>query len=551
MADRDDTPQDPAAPESPAAPDDASAASAPETGIVESEVPAAGAVASSDVAATDLESQARDAEHAARASAARKGASRRAALLGLRVATGVIGVLAAGATVAAVGLVPLPSIDAEPAAVTVTPVAADQLRVCPGSGLRLGDEAGQDAANASAVGRPSVSGFASAGDLERETVAGAAAPDGGASAPEELRLTPDDDALVAGAQSQSFSASDLDGFAASSCDEPGSSSWIVGGATTVGRTSILTLTNPTDVDATVELRVLTEGGDVSAPGLSGIIIGPGAQRVLPLAGFARDLVSPVIQIESRGGQVVPFLQQSTLRAIDPGGVDIVGETAAPSTEIVIPGVTLVDVEATARAMAEEGYEDLGAIVRVAVPGDEPATARVAVTPEGEDVDAATTSEIDLAAGRVTDIPLEEVGDGRFTVTITADVPVVAAARAATAGPPSGGAPDTDFAWFAGASLLDGDVLVSVPTGPSARLTLQNPGGEDAEVRIARAGGEGGRSVTVPAGSTVSTGLGGNAGYQLVGSEGLRASVTLAGPASIASFPVAPARPVSGPIVVRP
>ena len=71
---------------------------------------------------------------------------------------------------------------------------------------------------------------------------------------------------IAGAQSQVVEARDFVGFAAAACAEPSGSIWLAGGSMAVGRTSILTLTNPTAVGALVTLTILGEKGAVEAPG---------------------------------------------------------------------------------------------------------------------------------------------------------------------------------------------------------------------------------------------------------------------------------------------
>ncbi|MFW8745689.1 DUF5719 family protein, partial [Mesorhizobium japonicum] len=155
--------------------------------------------------------------------------------------------------------------------------------------------------------------------------------------------------LLAGAQSQIAAADDESGLAAAACAEPSGSTWLVGGATTTGRTTLLTLANPTQVDATVTLAIFGEKGVVQAPGLSGIVVTAGAQRVIPLAGFAPDLASPAIHVTARGGRIVASLQQSTVRGLDAGGVDLVGATADPSTSLRIPGIRVLGAAAVAQA----------------------------------------------------------------------------------------------------------------------------------------------------------------------------------------------------------
>ena len=126
------------------------------------------------------------------------------------------------------------------------------------------------------------------------------------------------------------------------------------GRPSVGRTSILTLSNPTAVTAQVSLQIFGEEGAVEAPGLLGIEVQPGAQRVLSLAGFAPGLVSPIVHVEARGGQVVAYLQQSIVRGLDASGVDLVDAAPDPATDLTFPGVRIFDAVGTSRPLVAGG-----------------------------------------------------------------------------------------------------------------------------------------------------------------------------------------------------
>ncbi|RII97134.1 hypothetical protein DZF97_17335, partial [Clavibacter nebraskensis] len=133
---------------------------------------------------------------------------------------------------------------------------------------------------------------------------------------------------LAGAASEIVTEADLAGLAATSCSEATADAWLVGGATTTGRTTFVVLDNPSGVSSTVDLAITGEDGAVSAPGASGISVPAGGRRVLSLAGLAPDLSSPAVHVQSRGGQVVARLEQSTVRGLLAGGVDWIGPVAA-------------------------------------------------------------------------------------------------------------------------------------------------------------------------------------------------------------------------------
>ena len=506
-------------------------------------------------------------------------AERRGLVLGARIASGTVAAGIAVAAIAAVALLPLPSSTATPRTVEVTPAPADQVRVCPGAAVRLGDVSGADADQAFVIGAPTVEAAVADGDLERSRLASDDDTAAAAAAPEVLRVPPPEDALVGGAQTQDVDAPDFRGLAAEACAEPTGSAWLVGGATTVGRSTFLVLANPTEVDARVTLQIFGEEGPVSAPGLAGILVPAGAQRVLSLAGFAPGLSSPVVHVTARGGRVVASLQQSIVRGLDAVGVESIGAGADPATALVVPGVRLVDTVGTTRATALVDWQDVVPVVRLGVPGDADGTVTVRVVPEGGDA-IGTSFELAVAAGEVADVPLDaaveegahapdEEGageehahglvDGVYTVFVDADVPVVAAVRASTAAdvPTATSdidtlatAPPSDLAWFAAAPALDGGAVLAVPPGPAPLVSIANPTAETVEVELAPLGGGDPVLVTVPAGGAATLGVAPGS-YRLGGSEGLAVAVSYAAVGRLASFTLAPDRPVAGAVVVHP
>ncbi|GMA94207.1 hypothetical protein GCM10025881_10310 [Pseudolysinimonas kribbensis] len=77
-----------------------------------------------EAAALDAEATARDAERAAPETDRARGRARRAAVVGLRVVTGLAGTAVALAVIVATGLLPLPSRSDAAPTTTVTPAAA-------------------------------------------------------------------------------------------------------------------------------------------------------------------------------------------------------------------------------------------------------------------------------------------------------------------------------------------------------------------------------------------------------------------------------------------
>ena len=474
--------------------------------------------------------------------------ARGAVLVGARILTGLIGIGVAAVAIGAAVLVPLPSHLVPPASRLITPVASAQQRVCAGPLLRLGDDAGQSATAVSSVGNPAVRYSQSVGAASLVPLASTDSTTG--LAPDLLTLPPRSSGssllpLLSGSQSQVVSTGDLIGLAAAECAEPRSDSWLVGGATDTGRTTLVTLSNPSNVVATVNLSIFSETGPVVAAGTDGIVVPPGGQRVLSLAGFAPDVAAPVVRVRSRGGQVVADLQQSIVRTLEPGGVDTIGASADPSTLTVIPGLVLSNGPAVAARQAESGFGDLRSIIRLFVPGTESARAEITIVPE-DGSEAATPVRVVVQPGIVTEVPLDSYPDGSYTVTIATDKPLVAGARTSTVGTTG----QSDFAWSTSTSSVARRALITIAPGPTPLLHIANPTAKDATVSLAHSG-DADISVAVPAGRTLTRPVTGGASYTLTGFDALAVSVSYLGDGQLAAFSLSPSAPASRPIVIYP
>lgn len=494
------------------------------------------------------------------------GIGRTVTVISLRVVRGLAGMASAAALIAAVGLVPLPTIGVTPLGTPVEPQPADLLALCPGGALRLGDETGADAGQAFAVGSAELTVVADGGTPARTTLTAGAVGDGSSEqAPTLLRLAPSGTAALAATQTQWLDGEGgLRGLAIAGCTEPTSSAWLVGGATTVGRTTLLLLANPTAVEAEVSVRMWGESGPVTAPGMKGIAVPANGQRVLALSGFAPDLASPVVHVEARGGQVVAALQTSVTRVLDPGGLDLVSAGAAPADHVVIPAVRIADAAGVGSSLGLEDHADLEAIVRIGNPGEATADVEVSVSPTFAG-GVATSFHLHLSPGQVTDIALStalELGaepftDGSYTVTLESNAPVVAAVRSSTIPAPTtdadgdivpGGA---DLAWFASAPRLTGDVALAVADAPGAVLVAAAKDGAVHTVTLTPIGGGDPLTVEVPGVGSVALPVESGAGYLVRGTRGVAIALSFADQGALAGYPLRSPRAADSMIVVRP
>jgi hypothetical protein len=475
------------------------------------------------------------------------------ARIGGRAGRGVLGLVGIAVVVATLGaatLVTLPTIERGPQSSEILPLPSEQQRVCPGPLLTLAEDSTQ-AQSASSVGAASaVYGAVDAVSLEQiqpQVTEITAVDDSNSRQPPLVLTVPVQNGatvppLVAGSQSQVAATDTIGGLAVAACAEAVSDSWIVGGSTDIGSTSLLLLSNPTPVLATVDVMVFGESGPVDAPGATGILVQPGEQRVISLAGLAPNLKSPVLQVSSRGGQVAASLEQSSIQGIEPGGVEIVGVTATPATNQIIAGVRVMAAVSAETVTTGEGFNADTPSIRVFVPGSNAATVQIGVTSADGSTEG-TSTQVDVEPGIATEIPLAPLAVGSFSVHLRSDEPIVAAARTATDS--AGG---KDFGWFSASAPLAGSFTVAVAAGPSPTLHLVNGGAEDAALTLTPTQGTP-VDLQIDAGSSATVPVSGGATYVVSGGLKLWALVDYSGDGVLSSFALNPPGPLASSIRV--
>jgi len=467
--------------------------------------------------------QAEHAEHAEPAPAPKPPRTRSLLVAGGRASLALIGAGSAAALALGVLFVPSPAIAPEPLSFAVTPDRSDQSLVCsgPALGLPRGDDP-QVAALADPQRRSAGAG------LVESTITDSDAVDGSAAVVTLPQEAPGE--ALAASESVRPNTETVAGLAAAECLTPARTAWLVGGSTTVGRTTWIVLTNAGAVDATVSLRIFAENGPIEAPGTTGIIVAAGAQRVLPLAGIAVNVESPVIEVTSEGGSIAATLQHTIVRGLDPSGISIVTPIAGPTTRHVIPALPVIGGQAVLERSTADGGADALTALRMLTPGDTAAQVTVRLIPLGDGTGVALTTTVEPQT--VVDLPFTDLLDGDYAVVVDASEPIVVAARTSTAGE-SG----IDLEWFTPAPALEATVeqlaaVAPVREGVTARLHLFAPDGE-ATVTID------GTTVVVPADSGVVLETPTNAAVRLVSTATLHASVSYRGDAVIAGTRILP------------
>lgn len=521
------TPVEPPTPATPATP------AAPATLGATTETPAV-----SNPGPRDLGVEQDDLRRSPEASGAGEGSARGVLVASGRVALSLVAATAAAALAAGVLLVPAPAAAPAVPAATITPERADQTLVCAGGalGLTRGDDP-----QPTVVAAPDRAAFGTG--LVESALTTSTAADGGAAVVTLPREAPGDG--LAAAESVRADTLDVSGLAASECLSPGRSAWLVGGSTTVGRTTWIVLSNADVVDAVVDLRLWGERGPIEAVGVSGIIVAAGTQRVVPLAGIAVDEPSPVVQVTSSGGSIAATLQTSIVRGLDPDGLSVITPVASPAARHVIPALPVIGLEAALERFSADGAADAFTALRMLAPGDVPVDVTVTLVPEQGALGLTTQTTLD--PGVVLDLPFSDLTDGEYGVVVEASAPIVVAARTSVVG--TSGA---DVEWFTPAAALSpGDeVLAAVAplgVGPAAGqravLHLLAPGGADVDID--------GLAVSVPPGAVVTVPVASEAGLRIRTTGALHASVTYRGDGLLAGSRVAPRPTAAGVVTVLP
>ncbi|MGN7148975.1 DUF5719 family protein [Arthrobacter sp. SAFR-179] len=418
------------------------------------------------------------------------------------VAAGVLILAGGGAVVAAGSLVPHPESSRIMQAVEAAVPAGASVGVCPGPARLLeGTDAGTDAQfrpeSATAATRVGAAVLSAGGVLPGSRLArldGTAAveiakdpgPAPTAGAPQELLAgvvadravdqvnvlradaLANQNASAAGAMKYTASDGDLQGSAAAACGQPSNDQWLAGAGTTVGRTSVLALTNASSTPATVSLELFGAGGQIQAPGSRGLLVAPGTTRSVVLAGLAPNESQLTVHVRSAGGPVAASIQQSVLRGLTPGGVDFISPGTAPAVRQVMAGVDIQDPSGLATLTGQPGYGDAGPALELTVPGASDAVVEIKLY--GRDGQHALPSGgvITAKAGSTTEVSLAGVPAGQYTVAASSDVSFVAAARMSRglqAGQPS------DVAWAPSAVRLGSQHVVPVPKGGLRQLVF--------------------------------------------------------------------------------
>lgn len=446
-------------------------------------------------------------------------------IVGAAVAVGCVVAVTAGVAL------PWPTIENTPAEVSVTPTAGDATIVCTGDFRAIGRDT-QNVGQMSSAGTSALT-TGREGTSDETTLAAAdlVTPDfsGPAEGPKKLVGSAAQGSVpfVAAAESIALAADDLSGLAASACREPSTESWLVGGTVETGTSDLIILSNPGDVTATATVTVFgTEQSSTKT------LVPAGTQIAVPLSSVAAGLQQPVVRVTAAGAPVRAVLQSSLIRTLDPSGIDLQDTAGAPRNDLVFAGVQVLTES-----------EDSAVTVLRMMATDQAGQATITIRSNGETVQETT---VPLDAAIPSEVNLNGLPAGNYSVEVSAEVPVVGAVRQIT-----GIGPGADFAWMTPAPDLSGEVLFAVPEGPSPRLHLVNSADTDAAVTLTPTTGEATQNVSIPANGSMDVNVPAGSTVSLQTDAPVHASITLAGTNALAGWPIWPSAAARDAVTVYP
>ena len=466
-------------------------------------------------------------------------------LIGL---SGAASAAIAGGVIAALALIPLPSYSGTPPQLSVTPDAGSVRLACPGALSIVSAE-------------PGSTGFFSPGEASIQvypnetSVQQSSLPLSGSEESNNqgfaLALTDSaQDQQLGGSQFELSQTEDLSGAAAAACASAHNEFWLVGGSTEIGRTTLIVLTNPSDVNSQVTLETYDENGYIEQE-TSPIVVPAREQTIVALAGYLPESIAPVVRVQSVGGQITAVMQQSTTRTLAASGVDWVTPGSIPAQDVVITGVALTGQPDIDRDEIGDVVSDLEPTLRLLTPGDEEATVTVVVRNEAGAEEKYTAQ---LRSRQVVQLPLVVSEDGLYTVEVTADQPIVAGVRTVQNFNPEISAPVSspggDFTWLSTNLPLPEKIFIPVPESIDSYLAVFNPTDKQVSV-IVSSDLSSPQTVQIPARGTQRIPLNSATNVTVDQIKGLYATVVYSGNGLGAAMPLKPGDSGANDVVMYP
>lgn len=235
------------------------------------------------------------------------------------------------------------------------------------------------------------------------------------------------------------------GLAVGACTAPERSQWFFGPEIAAGSSSLLTLANPFDRSATVEISSVDSDGDRGTSGTRSIVVPGETTRSVNIAGLASSGSDLGVQVRSAGAPVTAQLQSSRASGLTGTGVEFLPGMTAPGTEHLMPGVPIPD---GVPVSGEDDDEESTAPPElwIHVPGDQGATVELQVFGEDGQQVIETPGVFTVNGGEIDAVNLRGLEPGVSDIRVRTDVPAYVGVRSETE-------EGTDFGWAAPAAPL--------------------------------------------------------------------------------------------------
>ncbi len=257
-----------------------------------------------------------------------------------------------------------------------------------------------------------------------------------------------------GQMAEGFEAEQADssGMGLVSCSHPSSDMWFAGS----GEPDVwLYLTNSGSAEASVDVTILTDTGQQS--GLANAItVAPDQVIAENVSPYVRGAQAIALHVQTSSGQIAASVWEGT----GSGNGAWLPQAAAPSTTVVIPGLTVASSSAR---------------LFVTVPGATDAKLKVvAYTPAGANIQFGSGSNpVQASAAATTPVTLSALGASAAGLELTSNVPIVAGVLVPGAGIGSftaGATPVADQGVIAGNPATRGLTVGLLLTAPGAAAT---------------------------------------------------------------------------------
>ncbi|WP_218221742.1 DUF5719 family protein [Nesterenkonia sp. Act20] len=263
---------------------------------------------------------------------------------------------------------------------------------------------------------------------------------------------------AAGLYEYQADAGSVAGLAVGQCTAPERSQWFFGPEIAAGASSLLTLANPFDRAATVEVNSVDSEGDRGTSGARSVVVPGQTTRAVNIAGLASAGTDLGVSVRSSGAPVTAQLQSSRASGTTGTGIEFLPGLTEAGTSHVLPDITVpegiaeTDADEDTAEDTDDGAQDAEQAgptppeLWIHVPGNQGATVEVQVYGEDGQQSLDTPGVFTVDGGEVDVIELQGLEPGVTDIRVRTDVPAHAAVR-------SESAQSSDFSWAAPTEAL--------------------------------------------------------------------------------------------------